>query len=319
MTRIILSGCGGAMGRAITLAANERSDVTIVAGIDPNAGNLLATFPIFAAPSACSTGADIIVDFSHTSALPGLLDFATKKNLPIVLATTGYSDEEIDSIHNAAKSIPVFYTGNMSLGINLMQELCRIAARVLGGRFDIEIIEKHHNKKIDAPSGTALMLANSIADTLEATPSYEYNRQAKRERRSKNEIGLHAVRGGTIVGEQEVIIAGQDEVLTQPLRRVESGVRSRGARRRRIHAGKTRGVVCYERFDRIAGRFIVAMPFMRPAIPARPTQYQTARGAVPSHHEDEASQTALLPPWLCGIAPRLYFSALLRCLRCARA
>jgi len=208
MTRIILSGCSGAMGRAISLAVSEREDIEIVAGIDPNA--ISSEFPIFTNPSVCDVAADVIVDFSHTSALPGLLSYGR----PVVLATTGYSEEEICAIHEAAKTTPIFYTGNMSLGINLMQELCRIAARVLGGRFDIEIIEKHHNKKIDAPSGTALMLANSVASALEEKPNYEYNRQAKRERRAKNEIGIHAIRGGTIVGEHEVIFAGQDEVLT---------------------------------------------------------------------------------------------------------
>jgi 4-hydroxy-tetrahydrodipicolinate reductase len=201
------------MGRAISLAADSRGDVKIVAGVDPNASHLLATFPIFSAPSACSAEADVIVDFSHPSALSGLLEFAKNKNLPVVLATTGYDEEDIAAIHAAAKAIPVFHTGNMSLGINLMQELCRIAARVLGGQFDVEIIEKHHNKKIDAPSGTALMLADSVASALPEKPRYEYNRQAKRERRGKNEIGIHAVRGGTIVGEHEVIFAGQDEVL----------------------------------------------------------------------------------------------------------
>jgi 4-hydroxy-tetrahydrodipicolinate reductase len=214
MTKIILSGCGGAMGRVISIAANERDDIKIVAGIDPNASNLLAPFPIFAVPSACDIEADVIVDFSHTSALPGVLALAGKKNTPAVLATTGYGEEDIAAIHEAAKAIPVFCTGNMSLGINLMQELCRMAARVLGGKFDIEIIEKHHNKKIDAPSGTALMLADSVASALPEKPSYEYSRNAKRERRSKNEIGIHAIRGGTIVGEHEVIFAGQDEVLT---------------------------------------------------------------------------------------------------------
>ena len=212
--RIILSGCCGAMGRAITQAAGERGDVSIVAGIDPNAG--AAGYPVFEAPCDCRVDADVIVDFSHTSALPDLLAFAEDKNLPIVLATTGYSEGEISRIKQTAGAVPVFYTGNMSLVINLMQELCRIAARVLGGNpgFDIEIIERHHNKKIDAPSGTALMLADSVASVLETKPQYVYDRQSKRERRAKNEIGIHAVRAGTIVGEHEVIFAGQDEILT---------------------------------------------------------------------------------------------------------
>ena len=208
MTRIILSGYSGAMGKTLTLAASERDDVKIVGGVDKH--------DISVELRALSKKADVIVDFSHPSALSEVLDVAIDENLSVVLATTGYDEKDVAAIHEAAKKIPVFYSGNMSLGINLMQELCRIATRVLGGQanFDIEIIEKHHNKKIDAPSGTALMLANSISSALEETPVYEYNRQAKRERRGNNEIGIHAIRGGTIVGEHEVIFAGQDEILS---------------------------------------------------------------------------------------------------------
>ncbi|MEG1448766.1 MAG: 4-hydroxy-tetrahydrodipicolinate reductase, partial [Oscillospiraceae bacterium] len=148
------------------------------------------------------------------SLLDALLDYAIASKTPIVIATTGLSQEQIDNIHNAAKEIPVFFTANMSLGVNLLVELAKKATAVLGGQFDIEIIEKHHNKKIDAPSGTALMIADSISSELSEQPEYVYDRQCKREKRSANEIGLHSVRGGTIVGEHEVIFAGPDEILS---------------------------------------------------------------------------------------------------------
>ena len=157
---------------------------------------------------------DVIIDFSNPAVLDDMLGFAAKNSVPCVICTTGYSQEQIDKIKEASKKIAIFYSGNMSLGINLLIELSKQAARVLGDGFDIEIVEKHHNQKIDAPSGTALMLADGISQTLSEEPQYVYDRHAYRKKRSKNEIGIHAVRGGTIVGEHEVIFAGHDEVVT---------------------------------------------------------------------------------------------------------
>ena len=157
---------------------------------------------------------DVIIDFSHPSSLDDLLDYCMTNGTPIVIATTGYNDEQIAKIHKASEQIPVFFTFNMSLGINLLTELAKKATQILGGQFDIEIIEKHHNQKIDAPSGTAIMLANAINEELDNSCTYVYDRHSVRQKRAKNEIGMHAIRGGTIVGEHEIIFAGRDEVIS---------------------------------------------------------------------------------------------------------
>ena len=213
MVKIILSGCGGAMGQVVLKQAKARGDCTVVAGIDPGAASC-EDFPVFSAAGQCDVPADVIVDFSHPSALEGLLDLSARTGIPLVLATTGLSDAQIEAVHLAAGQIPVFFTFNMSLGINLMCALAKAATRVLGGQYDIEIIEKHHNRKIDAPSGTAIMLANAVSDALEVKPAFVYERNSRRQKREKNEIGLHTIRGGTIVGEHEVLFAGQDETLS---------------------------------------------------------------------------------------------------------
>lgn len=213
MTKILLSGANGKMGRVIAACVRERDDCTIVAGIDPS-DNMLDGFHVFSSADQCTVPADVIIDFSHPTALDPLMDMAVQRKLPIVVATTGLSQIQIERIHKASAIIPVFYTANMSLGMNLMVELCKTAARVLGRDYDIEIIEKHHNQKIDAPSGTAFMLADAISSSLETPPKYVYDRHSQRKKREKNEIGMHAIRGGTIVGDHEVIFAGRDEVLT---------------------------------------------------------------------------------------------------------
>jgi len=156
----------------------------------------------------------VIIDFSHPSCIIPLLNYAKKTKTPAVICTTGLADEQLAAVNAAAQEIPVFFSANMSLGVNLMAELCKKAAALLGADFDVEIIEKHHNQKIDAPSGTALMLADAVASALPHPSLYEYDRHSRRQKRDKNEIGIHAVRGGTIVGEHEVIFAGRDEVLT---------------------------------------------------------------------------------------------------------
>ena len=213
MKRIVLSGCNGKMGRMITSCVKERDDCTIVAGIDIS-GTALDAFPVFTSPAECQVEADVVIDFSHPSALEPLLSYAIQQRLPAVIATTGLSEEQIQKIHSASHQIPVFFTANMSLGVTLLAELAKKAAEILGSQFDIEIVEKHHNQKIDAPSGTALMLADAVSQVLPQAPQYVYDRHAVRKKRSKNEIGIHSVRGGTIVGEHEIIFAGRDEVIT---------------------------------------------------------------------------------------------------------
>lgn len=213
MVNILLSGANGHMGRVIADIVGGREDCTIVAGIDINTDQYGA-FPIFKCPQDCRVKADVIIDFSHPAALDGLLSYAWETKTPLVVATTGYSSEQIAQIKAAADNIPVFFTFNMSLGINLLVELAKKATEVLDGQFDIEIVEKHHNQKIDAPSGTAIMLANAINETAGNQYEYVYDRHAQRKKRDKKEIGMHAIRGGTIVGEHEVIFAGRDEIIT---------------------------------------------------------------------------------------------------------
>lgn len=212
MIKVILVGACGQMGRNITLSANDTEDIKIVAGVDKY--NCGMEYPVFPSFSEVNTEADVIIDFSNVALLDDLLNFATAKKLPVVIATTGYNDAQIEKIKQAAKIIPIFFTFNMSIGVNLICSLAKKAASILGEGFDIEIIEKHHNQKLDAPSGTAIMLANAVNSVFDDKLSYEYDRHTKRAKRTKNEIGIHSVRGGTIVGEHDVLFAGRDEVIT---------------------------------------------------------------------------------------------------------
>lgn len=213
MTKIILCGCNGKMGAAITGIASERGDCEIVAGVDINTTPLNG-YQVYADIADVKETADAIVDFSNPAALDSILAYAVEKNIPAVLCTTGYSEGQLAQIKEASEKVAVFHSGNMSLGINLLIALSRKAAQVLGDSFDVEIVEQHHNRKLDAPSGTALMIANAISEELPYESRYEYDRHSVRRKREKNEIGIHSVRGGTIVGVHEVIFAGHDEVVT---------------------------------------------------------------------------------------------------------
>lgn len=212
MIKAILVGACGKMGRNISECAKNDSNLKIVAGIDKiNTGR---DYPVFSTFSEINVEADVIIDFSNVALLDDILDYAKDKNIAVVIATTGYSDSQIEKIKEYSKIIPIFFTFNMSIGVNLLCSLAKKAADILGDDFDIEIIEKHHNQKIDAPSGTAIMLANAINSQFDDKLNYEYDRHSKRNKRPKNEIGIHSVRGGTIVGEHDVIFAGRDEVIT---------------------------------------------------------------------------------------------------------
>lgn len=212
MTNIILSGANGKMGRVITRLASEDKECKIVAGVDiSDFGE--NEYPVFKNFADIDVAADVIVDFSHPSVLSGLLEYAKEKKLPVIIATTGLTDEQRASLVECSKEIPVFFSANMSLGINLIIALAKKATAILEGNFDIEIVEKHHNQKIDAPSGTALAIADAISDTLTVTPEYVYDRHSVRKKRDAKEIGIHSIRGGSIVGEHQVIFAGQDETI----------------------------------------------------------------------------------------------------------
>ena len=213
MTNIILCGCSGRMGEAVAKLIAQRDDAQIIAGVDVNPSAPVSDFPIFQTISEFSGKADVIVDFSHHTTLPNLAEYAVKTSTPLVVCTTGHTENELTVMRKASESVAVFFSGNMSIGINLLIELCKKASETLGDAFDVEIIEKHHNKKLDAPSGTALMLADSIKETREQT-EYIYDRHSVRRQRTTDEIGIHSVRGGTIVGEHEVIFAGNNEMIT---------------------------------------------------------------------------------------------------------
>lgn len=212
MTKIIMNGCNGKMGQVITRLVSEDKDCEIVAGFDIN-DTIENTYPVFTNPDDFTGEADVVIDFSHPSALTPILNYCKKRNLPVILATTGYSDEQKKEFTDASEVLPVFFSANMSLGINLIIALAKKATKLLEGNFDIEIVERHHNQKIDAPSGTALAIADAIDETLSFPAEYVYDRHAVRKKRKNTEIGIHAVRGGTIVGEHEVIFAGTDEVI----------------------------------------------------------------------------------------------------------
>ena len=212
MRKITISGCCGHMGRVVANICNDDPEVEIAAGIDLLA-QPMEGFPVFSTPAACTVEADAVIDFSHPAALGPLLEFCVSKKLPVVLATTGYSEEQLAQITEAAQSIPVFRSANMSLGINVLMDLVRRAAALLGEDFDVEIEERHHRRKLDAPSGTALMLADAAASALPYETEYVYDRHSVRKPRDKREIGISAVRGGTIVGDHTVVFAGRDEVV----------------------------------------------------------------------------------------------------------
>ena len=201
------------MGKTIYNCIKEREDCEVVAGIDMYTEQY-ADFPIVETPAQLPVKPDVIIDFSNPAGLDGLLDYCLSTGTPLVIGSTGYNDAQTAKIKSAANQVPIFFTFNMSLGINLLVQLAKKAASILGDQFDIEIVEKHHNQKIDAPSGTAIMLADAINETLDNSKHFVYDRHSRRQKREKAEIGMHSIRGGTIVGEHDVIFAGHDEVLT---------------------------------------------------------------------------------------------------------
>ncbi len=213
MTNVLLSGCFGKMCITVANVIAGKEDMQVVSGVDM-CRDMTAAFPTYTNFDEVLEKPDVIIDFSDPSNLSDLLSFALKNNVPAVIATTGYTAEQIAEIKAASKQIPIFFTFNMSLGVNVLCLLAKSAAKILGDDFDIEIIEKHHNQKIDAPSGTAIMLADAVNSVFSCEKEYEYDRHVKREKRKKSEIGMHSVRGGTIVGEHDVIFAGNDEVIT---------------------------------------------------------------------------------------------------------
>ena len=229
-----MHGCNGKMGQVITKIVKEDPSVEIVAGVDAYLG-IKNEYPVFANVNECDVEADAVVDFSNASAVDNLLDYCVEKQLPIVLCTTGLSEAQLQKVKEASEKTAVLKSANMSLGVNMLLKLLQDAAKVLApAGFDIEIVEKHHNQKVDAPSGTALALADSINQAMDQAYVYNYDRSQVRQKRDKKEIGIAAVRGGTIVGEHEVIFAGEDEVIEFKHTAHSKAVFAKGA----VEAGK---------------------------------------------------------------------------------
>ena len=213
MIKAIMNGCNGKMGQVISAICKEDPQIEIVAGVDLYDG-IKNDYPVFPNISVCDVKADVIIDFSNAKAVDDLLVYSVDKKIPVVLCTTGLSEEQMEQVKAASEQVAVLKSANMSLGINLLMQLLAQAATILApAGFDMEIVEKHHNQKLDAPSGTALALADSMNEALDEAYTYTYDRSQKRKKRDKYEIGLSSVRGGNIVGEHEVIFAGQDEVI----------------------------------------------------------------------------------------------------------
>ena len=253
MTRVIMHGCNGKMGQMIAGLIAQDEEVKLVAGVDVyDQGR--NPFPVYKHISDCDVQADVIIDFASAKAEDTLVDYIKKTKIPAVICTTGLSDEQIASINEASKSVAILRSANMSLGINTLFKLLQDAAKVFASAgFDIEIVERHHNQKLDAPSGTALALADSMKEVLEDDYFYRYDRSQLRQKRDPKEIGISAVRGGTIVGEHEVIFAGEDEVIEFKHTAHSKAVFAKGAvEAAKFLAGKPAGM--YDMRDVIAAK-----------------------------------------------------------------
>lgn len=213
MIKLIMHGCNGVMGQVISQIVEETDGAKMVAGID-RFDDGKNSYPVFTDIKACDVEADAIIDFSAAPAVDALLDYAVEKQIPVVVCTTGLSEEQLEKLEEASKKVAVLRSANMSLGVNMLLKLLKEATAILApAGFDVDIVEKHHRRKLDAPSGTALALADAVNEAVDNEYEYVYDRSERREQRPKKEIGISAVRGGTIVGEHEVIFAGQDEVI----------------------------------------------------------------------------------------------------------
>lgn len=213
MINVLMNGCNGRMGQVITGLVKEDAQLAIAAGVDTRQ-EIQNPYPVFDSLDQCDVDVDVVIDFSTASALESVLDYCVEKQVPVILCSTGYSEEQLQKIADASEKVAILKSANMSMGINLLLKLLKDAAKVLApAGYDMELVERHHNQKLDAPSGTALALADSINDALGGEYHYMYDRSQVRRKREKKEIGISAIRGGTIVGEHDVIFAGVDEVI----------------------------------------------------------------------------------------------------------
>ena len=253
MIKVIMHGCNGHMGQVISGMIAKEETMEIVAGVDPfDEGK--NPYPVFKTIAECDKDADVIIDFSNAKAIDALLDYCEEKKVPVVLCTTGLSEEQNARAGEVSHSVAVLRSANMSLGINTMLDLLKKATAVFAeAGFDVEIVEKHHNQKLDAPSGTALALADAVNSAMDNKYSYVYDRSQERRKREKNEIGISSVRGGTIVGDHDVIFAGEDEVITFSHTAYSKAVFGKGAvEAAKFLAGKAAGF--YDMSDVIAAK-----------------------------------------------------------------
>lgn len=211
--KVLLHGCNGKMGQVLTRIISQMEDIKIICGVDREPNKTNNPYPVYDSLSKVQEDVDVLVDFSNHLALDSILEFGLSKNVPLVICTTGFSPEEKEKMKKASEKIPILNSANMSIGINLITNLLKNIAPILYRDFDIEIIEKHHNQKLDSPSGTALMLADAINSSLQGSLEYVYGRHSKTDKRKKQELGIHAIRGGAIVGEHSVIFAGAGEII----------------------------------------------------------------------------------------------------------
>lgn len=229
MVKVIMHGCNGHMGQVITKLIAEDNEIEIVAGVDKYTG-INNTYPVFTSIKECDIDADAVIDFCNPNAYDDMMDYCEEKSIPVVVCTTGLSEQQLARINESAKKVAVLKSANMSLGINLLMKLLKEASvKLAEAGFDIEIVEKHHNQKLDAPSGTAIALADAINEEFEGAYEYVYDRSQVRAKRDKKELGISAVRGGTIVGDHDVIFAGEDEVITFSHRAYSKAVFGNGA------------------------------------------------------------------------------------------
>lgn len=253
MVRAIIHGCNGVMGQVVSDLAAADPEIEVVAGIDINTEKK-QDYPVFAAPKDCTVPADVIIDFSSAKAVDALVDYMVEKKIPGVICSTGLSEEQISRIHEAGTKVAILRSANMSLGINTLFKVLKLAAPILTeAGFDVEIVEKHHNRKLDAPSGTAIALADVVNDSVGGRYHYTFDRSQRREKRDPNEIGFASVRGGTIVGDHDVIFAGTDEVVTISHTAYSRKIFAKGAiSGAKFLAGKPAGL--YDMQDVIGGK-----------------------------------------------------------------
>lgn len=242
MIKVLMSGCNGKMGQTITKLSKDYDSISIIAGVTRDPEKLGNSYPVFTDFASVNEKADVVVDFSHPGLLPAAVEYCMRNKAALVVGTTGLSDTDHELLKKAAEAIPVFVSANMSLGINVLLDLAATAASALSDTFDIEILEKHHNEKKDAPSGTALMIADEINRQLDNSMHYVYDRSKTRNKRLPSEIGISSIRGGTIPGEHTVIFAGPDELVEIKHTALSRDVLGRGALRAVLYiSGKDKG------------------------------------------------------------------------------